>query len=457
VYHDNNLLQSLLITAVIADVESENGRGNSAIVEWALSAGLRDFDKFGSKAVNFLTNETLQATHLFAIVGDGFSKPLEMDPTELTTMIKEARGALQWICGNPEEREAYRFEPNNRGDGHEFLEQMSGLAELGYDLYNGLILRHGDDFERKLQAALAEPAVIQVARMRSAKFVFPWAIVYDLPIIPHRSNRMCPEFEATLAGGATAQVLAEHRCITQGCPYRDDEIVVCPSGFWGFRHVIEQPLATVQDPAQGQSPTSDAIDTIKVAINQPVEILNAYSKNLKFHDQHCEEVESLRGVQTDADFDLFRIGKGLKRRDLDVVYFYCHGGNRRGKAWLGVGAEPPEQLYASNLRAWKVSWPTRHPLVVINGCNTVGISPDDLLTFNEMLAWSRAAGVLGSEITIPETLGRFFGRRLLEGFVAGRHIGELVRELRFELLAGFNPLGLAYTPYSLAKLHIARA
>jgi len=94
--------------------------------------------------------------------------------------------------------------------------------------------------------------------------------------------------------------------------------------------------------------------------------------------------------------------------------------------------------------------------VFINGCDTIGMSPDDLLSFNEILVWSKAAGVMGSEITIPETLGRAVGQQFLQQFVVGGTVGDVVRRLRLELLAGFNPLGLAFTPYSLAKLHIER-
>ena len=41
--------------------------------------------------------------------------------------------------------------------------------------------------------------------------------------------------------------------------------------------------------------------------------------------------------------------------------------------------------------------------------------------------------------------------------VAGRmEVGQAVREMRWEMLNRGNVLGLAYTPYSLANLHIER-
>jgi CHAT domain len=456
VYHDNNLLQSIMITAAVADAESDDIGGQQGVVEWALSASLSDLDRFGRKAVSLLTNQGPGGTHLLAVVGDDFREQLEMDAGTLNRKVDEARNTLQWVCGDPGKKEKYRFEPHNRSTGADFREHMSGMAEFGYDLYTSLVINHADVFEQKLQNALAHPTVIQAARMRSSKSVFPWALVYDLPFVLDRRNEVCPEFLELLKAGASADDLTQQACITDGCPHREDNNVVCPSGFWGFRHIIEQPLSTVEATGSTTIPAGEAPDTITVEAGQAVELLNGYSKSLSQAEEHLHELAALPLVHTTAEFDRTEIGRSLQRDDLDIVYFYCHGGNRRGKAWLGVGARPPEELYASNLKAWEVRWLTRHPLVFINGCDTIGMSPDDLLTFNEILVWSKAAGLMGSEITIPETLGRAAGQQFLQQFVAGSTVGEAVRRLRLELLAGFNPLGLAYTPYSLEKLHIER-
>jgi hypothetical protein len=135
------------------------------------------------------------------------------------------------------------------------------------------------------------------------------------------------------------------------------------------------------------------------------------------------------------------------------VYFYCHGGRRGRKAWLGVGtARRTERLYPQYLFEWRIRWPKVHPQVFINGCKTVGIGPDDMLDFNRMLAWCQASGIIGTEITIPETLARQVGRSVLLGLRGGESVGQIVRSVRLELVACFNPLGLAYTPYCMARL-----
>jgi hypothetical protein len=451
VYYENNLLQSLLVRAQITPAESTSDRtGNHAEVEWVLSGSLRDLKRFDRKTVNILTNESPDGTHVLAVVGSGFERQIQLGEAEIVRMIGEARKSLQWVCGDPAAKEAYNYEPDNVGDGRRFTEFVAGLAELGYDLYVDLVTGQDEQFEAELASALARPATIQVASMKSAKLVVPWSLVYDHPFVPDRRNTMCPDFLARLQSRPTADELANHRCFTSGCANRGDTNVVCPSGFWGFRHVIEQPLSTSQDGmAAGSGDVEDAIP-----VRGPIAMFVGYSKQLETVSDHLRELGTLPNTVPSAHSSLLEIGKALKRVDLQVVYFYCHGGHRRGKAWLGVGDKPPDLFFAANLHAWAVRWPDVRPLVFINGCNTVGITPDDLLPFNKSLARSNASGVIGSEITIPETLGREFGRRFLTGFLDGAPVGELVRELRLRLLSGYNPLGLAYTPYCLAKLRL---
>jgi hypothetical protein len=369
-------------------------------------------------------------------------------------MADEARKELQWVCGDPAQKEQYKFKPDNAGDKEHFRESMLSMAKLGYDLYVGLVTNDDRAFAAELKEALGTPATIQAVWMKSAKRVFPWALVYDLPYVHHAKNDVCPDFWQALETGTTADDLAKHPCITDGCPYRKKTNLVCPSGFWGFRHVIEQPLSVAPNPPAGNAANGvHPVDAVSViAASDPAEVLFGYSETLQQFKTQRQYVQGLPRAHADALGDLYTIGEGLQRVDLSLVYFYCHGGNTHGQAWLGVGSD--DELYASNLCAWEVDWSVTHPLVFINGCNTVNISPDDLLTFNHILAWCRAAGVIGAEITIPEELGSEFGSKFLAGFLAGDEVGPLIRRLRLDLLSRYNPLGLAYTPYCLANLHL---
>jgi hypothetical protein len=137
---------------------------------------------------------------------------------------------------------------------------------------------------------------------------------------------------------------------------------------------------------------------------------------------------------------------------LRLVYFYCHGGRDDARVWLSLGSSADERLTPGDLR--QIQWAGLNPLVLINGCHTVDIKPDDLLHFTRMFARCDAAGVIGTEISIPEELARDFARGFLERFAAGTPVGDAVRAQRLSLLARGNLLGLAYTPYCSNSLHM---
>jgi hypothetical protein len=84
----------------------------------------------------------------------------------------------------------------------------------------------------------------------------------------------------------------------------------------------------------------------------------------------------------------------------------------------------------------------------------VDVNPDDLLLFNEMLSYCQAGGVIGTEISIPEVLARYFARGFFQ-LLSKYNIGDAIRQMRLRLLENYNPLGLAYTPYCSANLKIS--
>jgi hypothetical protein len=109
----------------------------------------------------------------------------------------------------------------------------------------------------------------------------------------------------------------------------------------------------------------------------------------------------------------------------------------------------------SNFRARRIRWPQARPLVIINGCHTTDISPDQALSFVQtFIEYVEAAGVIGTQITIFEPLAQRFAETFLQAFRAGEPLGRAVRRARLDLLAQYNPLGLVYQPFGYAGLKL---
>jgi hypothetical protein len=71
-----------------------------------------------------------------------------------------------------------------------------------------------------------------------------------------------------------------------------------------------------------------------------------------------------------------------------------------------------------------------------------------------LIATSRAAGVIGTEITVFEPLASAFAEDCLRRFLAGDALGWAIRDARLALLKAGNPLGLVYLPYALPSLQL---
>lgn len=89
----------------------------------------------------------------------------------------------------------------------------------------------------------------------------------------------------------------------------------------------------------------------------------------------------------------------------------------------------------------------------INGCGTAAISPSDVLTFVDTFMWCQAAGVIGTEIPIPEFLATEFAINFFTELAQPKaEVCEVIWRERMALMAKYNLLGLAYTPYCHANL-----
>lgn len=451
VYYQQNLLQSLLVDAAVTpEAQAPHPAGNHAEVEFALSGTLRQIQRLPERTLNILTNDSGDGTHTFAVAGKGLRQSFRLDEGKMRTAVDVARQQLDKVGTTTDwlGRPAYRFGPNHRGEPQEFVSQIKELAALGYELYVELVTDQDVAFEEDLRQALGCSATIQVAMTRSANYVFPWALVYDKPLVRSDGNVVCPETLKALAKGGVEGFLDSHPCFAAGCPHADDNNVICPSGFWGFKHVIEQPLPV---PAEGATGEAGEIE-LEIKAAGKIAMLMAVSRDLQMLNEHKAEVINLPHLAIDYRDDKMGIGKALQRTDLQIVYFFCHGGRKGASVWLGVGKG--EKLYPTDLHGWKVNWGTCHPLVILNGCQTVGITPDDLLDFNRRLARSRAAGIIGTEVSIHESLARHFAIGLFAGLIRGARMGEIMRSHRLQLLERYNPLGLVYTLYCHAGLRV---
>lgn len=289
----------------------------------------------------------------------------------------------------------------------------------------------------------------------------PWSLLYDLPVGANPDDYTICESVAMFGPGGGLPGGTERGAapVPMQCPvgHTGQTDVVCPWGFWGLSSVLEQP----------PSITGDASAVVTSAAEPPA-VLFAAGTGLD-PDITTRHLTTLRTDLGDALQDVQirskdALATALDEERLDVAYLYCHCDYQ----YLTPESAPSQLLRFGDARIGPLDvtmwaranwsnphWPTRKPLIVLNGCHTVEVSTATLSSFVEAFVQNAgASGVLGSEVAMEQGLASRVLETFLRWFAAGASVGEALREVRWDLFRRGNVMGLAYTAYCLSGLRL---
>jgi hypothetical protein len=452
VYYQNNLVQSQLLTAQIVEAEQE-AIGHKSWIDYTITAALGDVGFLPARTLNILTNYNDDGTHKI-VVKDGAHDILAFNLSEgqMRDTLNAARRALRdihieevrgWLGGVTLRN---RYDANNSKTTRDFNADLRSLAPIGRKLWAALL---GEQLPERWEK-LERPGTIQVSRTGSSKFVFPWALVYDLPLEPgdgteYEDCRLLKEWDG-------ASTLIDES--TRSCPYEGEHKLntICPFGFWGFKHIIEQPPSM---------PEGWSLPLIVRASNRPLKFVVGLSLNLNTNLTKAHLARLAPVVDCDS---LDELRKTLATA-VEIVYFYTHG---RRKPLAGASQQIPvlelgtgEPLEPDHILAWRQAeiWPKNHwqdtsPLVFINGCHTAELTPELLVNFVDTFGMAYAAGVIGTEITLEQKVASEAAEQFFSHFRTNKTVGQALQSMRRYLLLKGNLLGLAYTAYCSTDLKL---
>jgi hypothetical protein len=447
VYRHNNAVQSVRVDAVVAAGDTATG-AIAGVVDYTLAQDVARSVEFASRDLSVLTNHTA-GVHTLVVKGRGQPISVDLTETEAQVVVGKIRDELLLTTLGADGR-TNQYDSTNAKPATGLIKDLTALAHLGAVLFNAVVPNLDDRLA--LAAYLARRATIQVAR--ATRMAFPWALVYDIPHELAVAFTLCPLLthwdneRPQLAGYPDAcPHAAEHRINT-----------LCPYGFWGFRHLIEQPasvrgeaLVTAIPAAPGS--TAAVIHSLQLDAAMTRSHLTALHTLLlqaKFHPEVCTDRAT---VQAAWNSDV-----------LPLIYFYCHGktvtvGHYQLPApVLEIGQDV--LLGSGDFAAWAEAkvwtdpqkWVAVPPLVFINGCNTAALSPENVVTFVDAFAGIHAAGVIGTEISVAQPTAGEFARNFFSYFTdrsaAGpQPAGKALYMARIDLLAKGNVCGLVYTAF----------
>ncbi len=341
----------------------------------------------------------------------------------------------------------------------QLIRNLRRAAPLGRALYSALD-PCVQDAVRDAPGAPGE-TVLQVAMTKGSTFTIPWSFVYDIYLpssVPPERLEICPLVDTWDGQRPMVEVGA------RSCPHADDpghdEGTLCPFGFWGYRYGIEL-LSNTDKPGMaihcGQGGRVVIGETQK---NIDKDRLETHVETLK---RTFESASSALEVCEAATSEKLR---DLIAADLPIIYFLCHG--QRGAKTVELGLGRDERIAPDDLIGWidlaakrtrHLMWTDPRPLVFINACASLAITPEDLVDYlDAFIGKGHAVGLIGTEIRVEprqamELAETFFAKL----FEPGATVDAALRHIRTSFLAAGNLLGLAYTPYCFADLAVTRA
>ena len=469
IYHKTRLLQSRVIETYVGEFEGRSRRRSiTSVTDYTVASNLDTAGSGQSPRLSLLVNRSASDSHQFRFYGENNLKgDASIDAETLEDLLKPMHKAMRmaaWETGEEwNESNPYRYEfpaPPERLESDLIRMARSGRQlwnKLGYELGRGLVGQAPtqSDAAIVLQGLMRTPGSFEYACPETYRLAIPTALLYDSPLDTQKDLSYCATGRESLRRPGTNLLLEP--CFSGHCPSYEDKRVVCPSGFWGYRHAIGLPVSLPSD----ESGPSEAAHVIPGAAGPTIAAALTTDPAFTHLADHVKRLAVLHDPEEwKAEDERDRVIDLLLKTNPHIVYFLCHGGETDGLPGLLVG-DPlsPTRVYITpdNLTEYGIMWPSTRPLVLLNGCRTAALDPNRPNNFvDHFIRRMSASAVIGTEITIFEPLAVRFAELVLEAFVAWDWpLGEAVRHGRLELLREGNPLGLVYIPYGPVGLHLA--
>ncbi|MEO8497603.1 MAG: CHAT domain-containing protein, partial [Planctomycetota bacterium] len=446
--------------------------GNETTVVYSINPTFVAFDEYEDSALCVTLGETGRNLHVKA--GEE-SLHCEIDPN-----LKNSSEAFRKLLSDatePKPKE-YGF-PGNEGEEPVLKKLLLRMAILGQDIFAATFTNL--EIAKRVRELLDAPSIITTTQASPELPIVPWNGLYDLKLAEDWEEdagqvrrTACMKFRETshqkktnLGESGPEDELDFETCIGQtDCPRRrqqgqseDDynrevRCTVCVFGFWGYKHQVQSPPGGLPEPTQETATAVGLPAYIEFASLPKVQIIA--NSEIESALPHQRALSRLHSLPTKPDIHTAvtanDIEQSLRDKASHVVYFLCHGDVSANKHCVLVGKNDV-RISATTLLNWEVEW-QHAPLVVINGCETVGNSEKAIANLALAFRARKASGIVGTETKVFSELARWFGENFMKQFLLGHRVGDVMLKLRLALLQKGNPLGLIYTTYSMGGLKL---
>lgn len=367
----------------------------------------------------------------------------------------------------------YPFNLQNEGTQAGLESTLRTLADRGAALFQMLIDSNAwADIRTALEPADQTIQVAQILRLH----VIPWSFLYTRELDPRPGDRdatgKLTNMPVCLAAlpDAKGELPVKSCGTSKNCVLHQNsalkpEHVVCPLQFWGFKHVIEIPPKQIDTKAKTATAAAARPSAVQTAIKVKgdARVVAGVNSSLGYESSHFTNLGTLKTRYPLATFKqqytFADLRAELAKSPFHIAYFFCHaegGVNVNTQIILQAALGVPEPVLAyqfGNLfKGQKWNPPA---LVFLNACRSNNYSPEALSPFlGTFVDTLGASGLIGTEVDVWDIFAAEVGKLFLENFLNGEYAGMSLLKARRVLLAKNNPLGLVYTLFASADLHL---
>jgi len=229
---------------------------------------------------------------------------------------------------------------------------------------------------------------------------------------------------------------------------------------------VEIPPKQINTQAKSQTSGAAKPSAVQTAIkvNGSVRVVAGVNSSLSYESPHFTSLATLKTRfpldNLKQQYTFADLRTELAKSPFHIAYFFCHaeGGVKVDSRIVlqdPVKNAPefvPSFQFGNLFKGKKWDPPA---LVFLNACKSTNYSPEALSPFlGTFVDTLGASGLIGTEVDVWDVFAAEIGSIFLEHFLNGEAAGMSLLKARRILLSKKNPLGLVYTLFAAADLHL---
>lgn len=459
IYHENHLLQSFLLDAVVDQESVFNPEGAQVRLSFSRTERFANLADLPPRAISIGVNESPGGeTHRFMVKSTTDAQPLRLPETVIADQIKTFRDILlNATVDSSNEPRFNTYIPAGTPPTAEFHEVVRKLADVGNELFRRVFKEASGPMRDEMRRlAKSSDETIQVIR-HNANYAFPWTVMYDFKTPDLRPGDPLPPVCLGRKNGnaAAGTPSPEDEPRPFACGHGPDDRVYCIWGFWGVRHKIEE-LVAIGDSLK------NAVQKITPSPNGPVAALmigtpDEYTAEMQTQLQAALGSQLVPLTSNDELLDLL----WTQGKRPAVLIMLGHMETKPAPQRFELGRPPNEKwLLSKTIDEFIVDrkeWAEQpRTLVLFMACSS---GATELVTLNDFVtSWITAgsAAIVGTECLTFSRLVARFAREVTVDLLAKspKSLGEAVLAFNRRMISSGNPLGFVFNSLGDADLSV---